>query len=177
VTLSKKTTGFSYGKKNLDFHEKARLAGTIWNHGCIHIEYDKRSDICSPRIIISMKNHILHHYREDVGGIVRFGNNGYYELDIRRQALVKKRLEEVLPFIGGEEEEQIIIALKILSLKKERPIPHEAKKEMKKLYEEWLESRERLKKWITDFKDAQPVLSQVDLPTKIWNRTHLFEDP
>jgi len=175
--LPKKATDFSYGKKNLSFHEKARFAGTIWNHGAIHIEYDKKKDNYSPRIIISMKNRIPHHYRDVVGGIVRYGKNGYYELDIRRQAAVKKRLEEVLPFIGGEEEKQIIIALKILSLKKERPISNEAKKEMKKLYDEWLESRERLERWIMDFKEGLPILSPIRLLTTLWNRTHLFEDP
>lgn len=172
-----RATKFSYGKKNLNFHEKARLAGVIWAHGCIHIDYDKRKEIYSPRIIISIKNRIPHHYRNDVGGIVRYGENGYYELDIRRKALVKKRLKEILPFIGGEEEKQIIIALKILSLKEENPISDEAKKEMKKLYEKWLESRARLEKWIRDFKRTIPILSPVRLPTKIWNRTYLFEDP
>jgi len=124
-----------------------------------------------------MKNKILHHYLEDVGGRLRYGDNGYFELDIRPQALVKKRLEEILPFIGGIEKKQIIIALEILSLKETKPISDEAKKEMKRLYEKWSDYRMELEKWIKNYKNTIPVLSPVRLPTKIWNRTYLFEDP
>ena len=86
-----KRNKLKYPRKNaLSFSEKARLAGTIWNHGCIHVEYDKRSNFPRPRIHVTMKNPILYDYGKDAGGWVYPGKDGYYHLDIRKRALAKK---------------------------------------------------------------------------------------
>jgi hypothetical protein len=171
--------------KDLTTAEAARLAGEIWIYGSIDIEYHKeRPRYYYPRIMLTMPSPLPFDYKkgedEKVWVEERDGKE-YFTLEIGKQELVEKRLTEILPFMGGEERKQIEIALKIIMIK--RLIRYKKKKEretqeLAKLYTQWKECRDRLEKWVEDFKAKHQKVrcARGRVPTKIWNKAYLLED-
>ena len=163
------------GKKDDKFPDltkpkKARLAGAIWIYGSIHVP-TPRAD---PKIVISMPIPLAYHYKEDSGGLVTRGDDGYFTLQIAGQKLVKKRLEEIQPLMGGEEAIQIDLALKMLRTKESNLTTNERNKKLDELYAKYDRSRKRLEQWMKKF-----VESHKDEPEKkmrgrkqIWNKAY-----
>jgi hypothetical protein len=178
----------SEGKKYKDLAtaEAARLAGAIWIHGAIDIEYheDKSGKpvYYYPRIMLTMPNRLPFDYQKDTGGNIwveeRAGKE-YFTLEIGTQDLVEKRLIEILPFIGGEERKQIQIALKIIMINRIKKYKKDKTKEMQmlgELYNQWKECRERLETWVKDFKAKYQDVERKRVPMEIWNKAYRLGD-
>lgn len=156
--------------RDLTEQEKARLAGAIWIYGSIHVPRARDN----PRINMSMPIPLAYHYKEDSGGLVTRGDDGYFTLQIGGQKLVKKRLEEIQPFMGGEEAIQIGLALEMIRTKESNLTTDEKNEKLDELYADWKRSRNRLEQWMKKF-----VESHKDKPEKpmrdikqIWNRAY-----
>lgn len=167
--------------RNLSQAEAARLAGAIWIFGSIDIEHSRKRPLYYyPRIMLTMPNPLPFDYRKDEHEKVWIEErNGkkYFILEIGRQKLVEKRMKEILPFIGGEEAEQIRLALKIIETKRSRELSREEKtQKLKTLHEEWKQSRERLRTWVEDFKAKHKDAPPRRVPIEIWNKAYLLED-
>lgn len=162
--------------KGLNRKKLARLAGAIWIHGSIDVEYSRDRPYYLPRIVLTMKNLLPYAYCEDVGGRVYHGRNGTYTLMIKRWRLVKQLLEGIREFIGGEEEKQIDIALEIIRinhsgrLSKAKNMP-----QLEKLHAQWKECRARIEKWAEDLRTQHGHEKEVDVPVEIWSRAYPFE--
>lgn len=162
--------------KDLSNAEKARLAGAIWIHGSIDIEYSRKRGYYYPRIMLSMPNPLPFDYAKDPKEKVWVGNDGCFTLEIGRQKLVEKRLNEILPYIGGIEKEQIEIALQIIKINSLRKKTEKEKQKLRELYGQWKECSERLEKWVKDFKARYQNVKRRRVPAKIWNKAYLLED-
>ena len=165
----------SKGKDKLDIFEIVQLAGAIWSHGAIHMDFDPRPsrNTASVRICITMNSKILYDYVKFTGGNIYALKNGLFLLDIHAQDLVYKRLREIHPYLKGVEKEQINIALELLTLLKSKArYNQEDKKQMKVLYDKWIEQRNALDHWINDFNLDIPKQKKVSAPYQIWSRTH-----
>lgn len=156
--------------RDLTKQEKARLAGAIWIYGSIHVPtaYD------DPKIIMSMPIPLAYHYKEDSGGLVTRGDDGYFTLQIAGKKLVKKRLEEIQPFMGGEEAIQIGLALEMIRTKDSSLTKNEKNKKLCELYADWKISRYRLEQWMKKLVEShkdEPEKSMRDRK-RIWNRAY-----
>ena len=152
--------------RKLDPPEKARLAGAIWIYGGIHIAGNQ------PRIVITMPIPLVYQFQKDYGGEVYLGEDGYFTLQIHRLELVEHRLEEIRPFMSGEEAIQLSLALEIIKNKKSKQ-PSTRREKQKELIEDWKRSRDRLKRRIEDFVHShknEPVSKRV--PHGIWNKAY-----
>jgi len=152
--------------KNLSQAEASRLAGAIWIYGGIHISGT------NPRIIITMPIPLVYQYKEEVGGHVYQGEDGYFTLQIAEQLLVKKRLEEIQPFMSGEEAIQIRLALEIIRTKESGLPRQKLVEKIEELIEDWKRSRNRLKRWIEEFVAGHKDERKGGIPRGIWNKAY-----
>lgn len=148
--------------KGLSDVEAARLAGVIWIYGGIHVS---GSD---PRIVITMPIPLAYEYEKDFGGHTYRGKDGYFTLQIAGQPLVKKRLEEIQPFMSGEEAEQIRLALEIIQT------PKEKKEELKRLIADWKKSKNKLEQWMKEFVENHKKEPVSKIPADIWRKAYLW---
>ena len=152
--------------RDLTEQEKVRLAGAIWIYGSIHVPRSV------PRIVISMPIPLVYQYKKDVGGYVYRGEDGYFTLQISKRELVKKRLEEIQPFMGGEEAIQIGLALEMIRTKESSLTSNKRKEKLKELREDWKRSKERLRQWMEEFVKSHKDKPEVSVPKGIWNRAY-----
>ena len=154
--------------RDLTEQEKARLVGAIWIYGSIHVPSADEN----PRIVISMPIPLPYHYQKDVDGGAYRGEDGYFTLQISGQKLVKKRLEEIQPFMGGEEAIQIGLALEMIRTKESNLTQNEKNEKLNELYKDWQRSRNRLEQWMKKFVESHKDEPEKPISKKIWNRAY-----
>lgn len=162
--------------KDLSQAEAASLAGAIWIHGSIDIEHSRKRGYYYPRIMLSMTNPLPYHYKERIGDGKVYRGKEFFTLQLKKQEPVEKRLQEILPFMGGEEEKQIEIALQIIKINRSEPPGAERKQKLETLYDQWKRYRDKLEDWIKKFKAEHQNVERRHIPVKIWNRAYRLED-
>ena len=158
--------------KNLSCAETARLAGVIWIYGGIFISGDY------PRINITVPIPIVYEFQEDFGGKAYREKDGYFTLQISGKELVKKRLKEIQSFMGGEESEQIRLALEICRINDSTLSPTEKTEKREKLKEEFNESVNKLKNWMKEFvkKNKNKPISDKPMPSSLWKAAYNWSE-
>jgi hypothetical protein len=146
-----------------------RLAGAIWIYGSI-LAYGQPP---VPEIKITMPIPLVYDYKEDFGGRVFRGKDGYFTLQIKAKDEVRKALEAIKDLIGGVEEEQIQILLDILDAKQTRK-SKERDEKLEILFKKWESQKQKLDEWmkkfVMDHKD-EPIRP---VPIKIWDKTDRY---
>lgn len=155
-------------ERNLNNTEKAILAGAIWIYGGINVSGP------SPRIQITMPIPLVYKFEDDFGGNAYRGKDGYFTLQIAKESLVIRRLEEIRPFlIGTVESKQIDLALEIIQTKRSELTPKEKQERIEELKKEGKGSQNELKKWMEEFVEShrnEPVSASI--PKAIWTKAY-----
>jgi len=167
---------------NLEISKYPVLAGAIWIFGGIHIS---GTDFV-PVILITMPSPLIYKYKEDfseLGATTYRGANGYFTLQIKKRESVKKVLLNIQPFMRGEEELQIKIALEMIEVLKikrslrSREAKEEQIKKLKELYSEWDTSRNRLRNWTEAFVEEHKGEKVIkNIPKAIWSKAYLLPE-
>lgn len=156
--------------RDLSEPEKAKLAGAIWIYGSIHISGKE------PRIILTMPIPLVYQYKRDFGGTAYSVADGYFILQIAGK-LAQKRLEEIQPFVGGEEAEQVRLALDIIKTKESSMSDEEKEERINKLIKDWKKSVHKLKAWMEDFvEECRNKSVSPRMPFRIWNKAYDWAD-